>query len=344
MTVVYAVIAFGVLIFVHELGHLLAAKAVKIRVNDFSIGMGPRLCGFKMGETSYSLRLFPIGGSCSMDEDESSDDPRSFNNRPRLARLLVLVAGSAMNLLLGVIILFCLIAPSGAVTDGVISAFPPEIEGSNGGLEVGDRIISINGERVYVAGSDVSMLLSRYSAPYDIVVERKGEKMKIDADLKLGQYTDQSGEKYTGYGIMLSVRELDFWGKLEYTLRYSANYVRMIRFSLVDLFSGKVGADQLSGPVGITATISQAADQKQFGVFFNLVGFIAINLAVMNLLPLPALDGGRVLFLAIEAVMALFGRKRLDPKYENYIHLAGLGLLLLLMVFVTYNDIVRLIS
>lgn len=344
MQILYAIIAFGVLIFVHEMGHLLAAKAVGIKVNDFAIGMGPRLWGFRIGETTYSLRLLPIGGACSMEEDEESADPRSFNNRPRWSRLLVLVAGSFMNFLLGIIILFCLVAPINTVTDGVIGDFPPEISESNAGLEIGDRIVSINGERIYVAGSDISLLLERYSAPYDITVVRGGEKIKLKCDLKLGEYTDTSGEKYTGYGIILSTRALDLGGKLAYTFRYAANYVRLIRLSLTDLFRGKVSADQLSGPVGITATMSQAAKQNQFRVFFNLIAFIAINLAVVNMLPLPALDGGRVLFLLVEAVMALFGLKRLNPKYENYVHLAGLALLLLLMVFVTYNDIARLIK
>jgi regulator of sigma E protease len=339
--------AFGLLIFVHELGHFLAARAVGIKVNDFSLGMGPRLWHFRRGETDFSLRAIPIGGSCSMEgETDESFEPRAFTNKPRLSRALVLVAGSFMNLLLGFVILFILISPIKSMTTSVISGFPVELGDTNQGLLAGDKIIKIGGERVYIPGSDIPMLLERYSdETYTVTVIRDGKRVEIkNVSLEYKTYTDNEGKEYKGYGLTLSTKEATFGGKLGYTFNYALDYVRLIRISLVDLFTGKVGAEQITGPVGITAAISEAVKTNEFRMLWNLIAFIAINLAVVNMLPLPALDGGRMLFLAVEAVGALFGRKRINPKYENYIHLAGLMLFMLLMVYVTYNDIVRLIK
>ena len=190
------------------------------------------------------------------------------------------------------------------------------------------------------------MLLERYSdETYTVTVIRDGKRVEIkNVSLEYKTYTDTEGKEYTGYGLTLSTKEATFGGKLGYTFNYALDYVRLIRISLVDLFTGKVGAEQITGPVGITAAISEAVKTNEFRMLWNLIAFIAINLAVVNMLPLPALDGGRMLFLAVEAVGALFGRKRINPKYENYIHLAGLMRFMLLMVYVTYNDIVRLIK
>lgn len=341
MYVVLAILVFGLLIIVHELGHFLVAKAVGVRVNQFSVGLGPRLFGKKIGETDFCVCALPIGGACVMEgEDESSEDDRAFGNKPVWARFLVLVAGSAMNFLMGLIIISIIVMPL-SVTDNVITGFPEVLGETNGGLLVGDEILKIDGERVIDPGR-IAYLLSRSGEnTHEIVVRRNGERVTIEnAEIIPRDFGDGVGLRY---GINLAAEEGNFFKKLGYAGKVALEDVRIIRMSLVDLVSGGVKVSELSGPVGVTAIMTQAAKEVNIGALFELAGFIAINLAVMNMLPLPALDGGRVLFLAVELILMPFGKK-LDPKYENYVHLAGLVLFLALMVFVTYNDIVRLIS
>lgn len=343
MYIVLAILIFGLLIVVHELGHFLVAKAVGVRVNAFSIGLGPRLFGKKIGETDFCVCAFPIGGACVMEgEDESSADERAFVNKPVWARFLVLVAGSAMNFLMGLVILAILVMPVKTLTTNVISDFPEALRGTNAGLLAGDEIISIDGERVLDPGK-IAYLLSRSgNSSHTIVVRRGGEKVRLEnAEIVPREFEEGGGLRY---GINLETKEATFFSKLGYAGRISMEYVRMIRMSIMDLFSGAAKVTDMSGPVGITAVMSSAAKNYSLEVFFELAAFIAINLAVMNMLPLPALDGGRVFFLAVELVLGLFGVRKLNPKYENYVHLAGLVLFMALMVFVTFNDIVRLIK
>ena len=341
MYIVLAILVFGLLIIVHELGHFAVAKAVGVRVNQFSLGLGPRLFGKQIGETDFCVCALPIGGACVMEgEDEASDDDRAFINKPVWKRFLILVAGSAMNFLTGFVIL-AIIVSSMPVTDNVIDSFPEALEGTNGGLLAGDEILKIDGERVIDPGR-ISYLLSRTgSNTHEIVVRRNGEKVTLEnAEIIPRDFGDGIGLRY---GINLRTEEGGFFKKLGYAGKVSLEYVRMIRMSLADLLTGAVRVTEMSGPVGITAVMSQAAKEYSVGALFELGAFIAINLAVMNMLPLPALDGGRVFFLAVELLLMPFGKK-IDPKYENYVHLAGLVLFLALMVFVTFNDIMRLVK
>ncbi len=340
MYIVLALLIFGLLIIVHELGHFLVAKAVGVRVNQFSLGLGPRLFGKKLGETDFCVCALPIGGACVMEgEDEASDDSRAFVNKPIWARFLILVAGSAMNFIMGLIIVIILVMPANVISNE-IEGFPPELGHTNGGLLVGDEILKIDGERVIDPGR-IAYLLSRTgSDTHDILVRRGGEKLLLeDAQIIPRDFGDGKGLRY---GINLSIAESNVFTKLGYAGKLALENVRIIRMSLVDLFTGGAKLTDMSGPVGITAMMGDVARNYSIGAFFELAAFIAINLAVMNMLPFPALDGGRVLFLAVELVMKPFGHK-LDPKYENYVHMAGIILFLALMLFVTYNDIVRLI-
>ena len=244
-----------------------------------------------------------------------------------------------MNFLTGLVILSIIVMPL-TVTDNVIEGFPEVLEGTNGGLLAGDEILKIDGERVIDPGR-IAYLLSRSGKDtHEIVVRRNGEKLTLEnAEIIPRDFGDGVGLRY---GINLRVKDGGVFEKLGYAARLSMENVRIIRMSLVDLFTGGVKVTDMSGPVGITAVMTEAAKEYSIGALFELGAFIAINLAVMNMLPLPALDGGRVLFLAVELLLMPFGKK-LDSKYENYVHLAGLALFFALMVFVTYNDIVRLI-
>ena len=349
--IIAALLVFGILIAVHELGHFLAAKACGVRVNEFAIGMGPVLWKKQRGDTQYSLRAFPVGGFCAMEgEEEDSDDPAALNRQGFWKKLIIFAAGAAMNFLTGLIIIFCLYAPAQGFYQPVISGFAEgcPLESADG-LQTGDRLVSIDGERVYIY-SDVSLLLGlNKTGTFDLVVDRGGEKVRLDDFAMTRQtYTDQSGNAYSGYGIYFGAAAATFGDKLAYTWNNAVDFVRLVRLSLQMLFTGQAGLRDLSGPVGIVSTMVQVGEQAkttQAAVenIAYIAALIAVNLAVMNLLPLPALDGGRIFFLIINAAAMLLFRKQVPAKYENYIHFAGLILLLALMVVLVFSDVGKLI-
>ena len=346
VSILLAVLAFGFLVAAHELGHFIAAKASGVQVNEYAIGMGPRLFSFTKGETRYSLRLLPIGGFCAMEsEDEESDNPRAFTRAKAWKRFVILIAGSAMNLIVGFLILFFLLAPSEYTTDPVISDLADEYrETGLAGIMPGDRILKINGERVWLT-RDIALLLDRYAgSPYEIALSRDGKKIVL-SDAEISQKDLHfDGEDFHGYGIRYKAVKSTLLVNARDAVLSGLDYVRLVRFSLADLLSGRAGVKDMSGPVGITSVMTEVVSSADYLSFFNLVDFISINLAVMNLLPLPALDGGRVLFLVVGLIVKLFTKKTIPYKFEGYVHLAGLGLFLVLIVYVTVNDIVRLVS
>lgn len=346
-----AILVFGVLIAVHELGHFMAAKACGVRVNEFSIGMGPALWKKQRGETQYSLRLFPVGGFCAMEgEEEDSDDPAALNNQGFWAKLLIFAAGAAMNFLAGLLIILALYAGAQAFYEPVVAGFADgcPLESAEG-LQTGDRILRIDGERVYVY-SDISLLLGlNKTGVFDLVVERSGEKVALrQLPMEPRTYTDQNGKPYTGYGLYFGAEEATLGRKLSYTWNNAVDFVRLVRLSLKMLVTGEAGLRDLSGPVGIVSTMTEVGEQSgstraAVENIAYLAALIAVNLAVMNLLPLPALDGGKIFFLVINAIgLALF-KKQIPAKYENYIHFAGLVLLLALMAVITFSDVWKLI-
>ena len=349
--IIAALLLFGILIAVHELGHFLAAKACGVRVNEFAIGMGPTLWQKQKGETQYSLRAFPVGGFCAMEgEEEESDDPAALNNQGFWKKLLIFAAGAAMNFLAGLLIIFFLYLPAQGFYQPVISGFADgcPLQGADG-LQVGDRLVSIDGERVYVY-SDVSLLLGfNNTGVFDLVVDRSGEKVRLDDfAMERQTYTDQSGNAYSGYGLFFGAAEATFGGKLAYTWNNAVDFVRLVRLSLQMLVNGQAGLKDLSGPVGIVSTMVQVGEQSEStrAAVENIAyigALVAVNLAVMNLLPLPALDGGRIFFLVVNAVAMLLFKKKIPAKYENYIHFAGLVLLLALMVVLVFSDVGKLI-
>ena len=349
--IIAALLLFGILIAVHELGHFLAAKACGVRVNEFAIGMGPTLWQKQKGETQYSLRAFPVGGFCAMEgEEEESDDPAALNNQGFWKKLLIFAAGAAMNFLAGLLIIFFLYLPAQGFYQPVLSGFADgcPLQGADG-LQVGDRLVSIDGERVYVY-SDVSLLLGlNNTGVFDLVVDRSGEKVRLDDfAMERQTYTDQSGNAYSGYGLFFGAAEATFGDKLAYTWNNAVDFVRLVRLSLQMLVNGQAGLKDLSGPVGIVSTMVQVGEQSEStrAAVENIAyigALVAVNLAVMNLLPLPALDGGRIFFLVVNAVAMLLFKKKIPAKYENYIHVAGLVLLLALMVVLVFSDVGKLI-
>lgn len=346
-----AILVFGVLIAVHELGHFMAAKACGVRVNEFSIGMGPTLWKKQKGETQYSLRLFPVGGFCAMEgEEEDSDDPTALNNQGFWAKLLIFAAGAAMNFIAGLLIILVLYADAQAFYVPVVAGFADgcPLESADG-LQEGDRLLRIDGEKVYVY-SDISLLMGlNKTGAFDLQIERNGEVITLrDFTMERREYTDQNGKAYTGYGLYFGAEEATLGRKLSYSWNNAMDFARLVRLSLQMLVTGQAGVKDLSGPGGIVSTMTQVGEQAAttraaVENIAYLAALIAVNLAVMNLLPLPALDGGKIFFLVINAVSMQLFKKQIPAKYENYIHFAGLILLLALMAVITFSDVWKLI-
>ena len=343
MSVLFAILLFSMLIFVHELGHFLAAKLSGVQVNEFSMFMGPTLWSKKIGETQYSVRLIPVGGYCAMEgDDEDSDNPRSFGRAAWWKRILILAAGAAMNFIVGVLLMVIIYLPAKQAVVPVISGFESfsTVNGADG-LQVGDKILELDGEKIYVQ-SDFSMLLRLNPG------ETHGQKVTLkDFRMETHTVTDDSGVARQLYGMNFTVESLNLPGKLQYAWNQSLDTVRLVRLSLQMLLSGKAGIGDMTGPVGIVQQMAVVADESasRLDALMNMLyfgGFIAINLAVMNLLPIPALDGGRIVGVVITTAVEAVTRKKINPKYEGYLHGAGMVLLMALMAFIMFKDIFML--
>lgn len=347
MTIVFAILLFSLLIFIHELGHFVAAKLSGVQVNEFAIFMGPAIFKKQIGETQYTLRCIPIGGYCAMEgEDEDSDNPRAFGKAKWWKRLIILVAGAAMNFIAGLLIFAILYLPGDQIVAPVISEFTDCcIFNTEEGLQLGDEILELDGEKIYVNNNISTILSLNNTTQHDVTVLRDGEKL-VFKDLTMAHtHTNENGEEYLHYGFTPGqVREVGILGKLDYVWKVSIDTVRMVRLSLQMLLNGQAGIQDLTGPVGIVQIMSEsaqsAATTKDAALnMLHFGGFIAINLAVMNLLPFPALDGGRVFALLLTTAYEKITHKKLNPKYEGYIHGIGMVLLLALMAFVLFKDI-----
>ena len=344
--VIVAILIFGVLIATHELGHFVSAKLLGVKVNEFSIGMGPAIITREKGDTLYSLRALPVGGYCAMEgEDDDSADPRAFGRAAMWKKLIILCAGAAMNFVTGVILCLILVMPYvNLIRPEIVSfaeGFP--LEGETG-LMAGDRILSIDGERIYLY-DNVTLFFSRSNGKtMDLVVERNGENVRLDDFPLYPREYMVDGKPQLRYGINFLVEPATFGGKLREGWFMAVDFVRLVRLSIGDLISGTAGLRDLSGPVGIVDVMSDvgSAAATTFAAFYNLTylaALIAVNLAVMNLLPLPALDGGRIFFLLLNGLLYGLFRKKIDPKYEGYVHMAGLAALMTLMLMVTLSDV-----
>lgn len=339
----FALLFFGVIIMIHECGHFACAKLFKVKVNEFSLGMGPALFKRKKGDTLYAVRLFPIGGYVAMEgEDDASEDDRAFNKKPVWQKMIIVVAGALMNLILGFILMVLLLTTStDLIGTNTIKEFYPDAVSSQYGLQAGDRFVEIDGHHVW-SELDLSFLMSRsQDGVFDFVVERDGEKVTLN-DVHFAT-EQQNGITLIQYDFIIIGEQPGFLNIVKNAFTQSASIVRMVWLSVFDLVTGRYGMSELAGPVGtvdiIADVTAQAVSSGSLTNLLTIMAFITINVGVANLLPLPALDGGRFLFLAVEAVR----RKPVNPKYEGYVHAAGLVLLLLLMVVVTYNDIARIV-
>ena len=337
--ILLAVLLFGALVAIHELGHFITAKLSGVKVNEFAIGMGPAIFKKQFGETVYALRMLPFGGFCAMEgEDSESEDPRAFGAQPVLRRMLIVLAGSVMNLIGGFIVLALVFAPVKEWYTPTVESVGVDVPADENVLRAGDTIKSIGDYNVYIY-SDIMVGLTRggENGKYDVDVVRDGKRITLN-DVTLTSSKDKEkesgGEDRT---IVFRTEKTSFINKTKYVFQNGFNLVRLVKVGLVDLLTGSVSKDDISGPVGIGKMMADTAKTSMSSLWY-LLAFISINLGVMNLLPIPALDGGRFVFLLFEAIF----RKPVPPKYEAYVHGVGIVILLLLMLFVTFNDILKL--
>ena len=353
-SIVLIILFFGLLIAVHEFGHFIAAKTLGVRVNEFAIGMGPAIFSREKGETLYSLRAFPIGGFCAMEgEEESSDDPRSFHNKPFWKKFIILVAGAFMNFVAGLIIIlvifFLVGSPAAPVFTGVMEGAEEVLDT---GLQPGDQFYTIDGHRIYFQ-SDALIYLQRADETVEVTVLRDGEKVDLgEIYLPYRQLTDETGAQVEKRGLYVGqYLEDTVFTRLRNSWYQAVDYVRMVWMGLGDIFTGAMGLKDMSGVIGITALageVGQAGAEAAglFGAVVNLLDFtalIAINLAVMNLLPIPALDGGQIFLMIVNGIYHLFSKKYIDQKYLGYVNMVGFFCLIALMILVAINDVNKFI-
>ena len=333
MTIIYAIIIFCLLIFVHELGHFIVAKACGVKVNEFAIGMGPAIFKKQKGETLYAVRLFPIGGFCAMEgEDEDSEDDRAFNNKPAWQRALVLTAGSFMNLLTAVVLMIIIAFVVGQATTTVNEVLD-DSPAYRAGMMSGDRIVEVDGTAVDEWNDVITYIGESSRDTADIVVERDGAQQTLTADL---EYDKESGRNKIG---ITPEMKHSIAGSVGSGMKNTWNMTVMMYKVIKQLFTGDVSVSELSGPVGIVYAVNQSAKAGVIYVVY-LASLLSLNLAIMNMLPFPALDGGRLLFLLIRKITG----KRITDAIEGKIHFIGIILLMVLMVYVTWNDIVKFIT
>lgn len=341
MGIILAVLVFSLIVFVHELGHFLLAKLNKIRVDEFSIGMGPRLLTTVKGETRYSLKLFPIGGSCMMGEDDVDDmSEGSFNSKSVWARIAVVAAGAIFNFILAFIFAVIIVGYAGydePIISGVVPGFSAEAEG----MQEGDRIVRMNGKKINLWREVTYYNMFHAGETVELVFERDGEKHEVTIVPK----KDEKGNYLMGVTSPAEYKKANVFTAMQYGVYEVKFWISTTLESLKMLVTGGVGVDQLSGPVGIVDVVDDTYQQsKDYGAIVVLMQMLNIgillsaNLGVMNLLPLPALDGGRLVFLVIEAIRG----KRVAPDKEGMVHFVGMMLLFALMIFVLFNDLNRI--
>ena len=323
------------MIAIHEAGHFFAARACGVKIHEFSLGMGPRLFGWHGKDgTDYNLRLFPIGGYVSMKgEDEDAEGEDSFSQKKSWQKFIIVAAGACMNILVAMVLCFALSFSDGIGSTVVHSFYEGAV--SDQWLEVGDRIVEVDGAKTHIATEVAYAIMHDGYEPIDIVVIRDGERVLL-SDVQFGTMTE-SGMVLGNRDFVMYRAELTLGNLLKHTWYRSLSMVKMIWESLVDLLIGRMGMEAVSGPVGVTDAMVTAA-KGGASQFFNLLAVLAMNLGVFNLLPFPALDGGRLVFILFEMIF----RRKVPAKVEAAIHTAGILLLFALMIFVVFKDIVKL--
>ncbi len=341
--ILLAILIFGILILIHETGHYLMARAFRVTIKEFAIGMGPKIISKKSKKTgiAYSLRLFPIGGFVAMEgEDDESEDENAFTRKPVWQRILITAAGAVTNIVIGILVMVIIIACQERIPSNTIGAQPLNEQGINysyeAGLRVGDTFVSVDGTRVHTSTETFYEIMRKGVKPIDIQVERDGEVITIE-DVTFPTFEEQ-GTVFGDIDFQVYADQKNVGTVLREGFFRSWSTIKMIWESIIDLITGRYSIQSISGPVGVTKALGEAAARGGFD-FIYLAVVISMNLGVMNLLPLPALDGGRLLFQFIELIF----RKPVPRKAEGYVHFAGMAVLLALMAVIVVKDVIQLI-
>ena len=361
ITLIAALVVFSAVIAIHEFGHFTVAKLCGIQVNEFSIGMGPAIWKKIHKGTQYSLRALPVGGYVALEGEESPEsqqaeaareDPalenpippeqrtgKSLNEAPVWQRMLVMAAGAFMNFVLGFVVLLILIlAQEGPITSKTIYAIQDGALCGQTGLQAGDEVVAVNGRRCFVANDMIYELVRTEQYRADFTVKRNGQTVELP-DVQFDTWQDEDGQTHMSLGFTVYGIEKTPLSVLKEAGNSVLYYGRIVFTSLLDLLKGRESINNLSGPVGIVSAIGQAASYG-WKDLLQLLVLITINLGIFNLLPFPALDGGKVVFLLIEGVTG----HAVPEKIQSGLTVAAFALLFGLMIFATYNDILRLIT
>ncbi len=333
-----AILLFLVLIIIHEFGHFIAAKLLGVRVNEFAVGFGPKLFKWGRGETKYAVNLVPLGGYCAMEgEDENSTDSRAFCNKKPWRRFIIVIMGATFNLLLGLILIAITLAPEKRFTTTTVNSFHENAVSSHYGLKEGDKIIKVEGRKIFTT-YDLSYAFTNIDdGTIDITVKRDGKTVLLK-DVKFE--TDTADNiNYLTVDFYVEGKDKTFTSFISQTFNTTLSYCAVVYRSLIDLISGKYGISAMSGPVGVTAAIGSVAKQN-LAAILPIMALITVNLGLFNLLPLPALDGGRLMFILFEMIF----KKPVPQKYESVVHAVGMALLLIFMLIITFKDIWVLIA
>ena len=332
--ILIALLVFGLLIFIHELGHFLCARACGVGVNEFAIGMGPKLFGWKSKKysTVYTLRLLPVGGFVSMvGEDEASDASNSFSNQSVWKRICIVLAGPVMNILLGFLLMLILVIGQKTLLSTTIYSFQDDALSSQK-ICVNDEIVKVGKTRVYTFQDVIYEVMHQGNEPVDITVIRDGKRIILD-DVVFPVVTE-NGAEFGEYDFIPYAERETALNYLKHTFRRSLSTVKMVFDSILDLVGGRYGIEAVSGPVGVTEVIVDAAKTSIYTLLYVVI-VISINLGIFNLIPFPVLDGGRLLFLLIEAVR----RKPVKKEIEGYFNFAGMIILFAFMALIIVKDV-----
>jgi regulator of sigma E protease len=341
-TVLIAVFVFGFLIFIHEFGHYIFARIFKVTITEFSIGMGPKLVWYDSKKTGirYALSAIPIGGYVAMvGEDSESDDPNAFNKKPCWQRLIITVAGAAVNIIAGILAII-IIASVTNIGSTTVAAFPETeyiVSSEDSGLMVGDTILRVDGKRVNMLDQLSYEIMRRGHEPVDLVVLRDGAEVTLE-DVRFPTDEEQ-GQIFGMMDFQVYRVEKNVFKVLGYSFSKAFLIVRMCWESIIDLMTGRYTMAAVSGPVGISEVIGTAANQGALSLL-NITALISMNLGIMNLLPLPALDGGRTIMILYEMIT----RKKIPSNIESTINAVGLMVLLGLSVIIMIKDIFGLFA
>lgn len=343
--ILIGILLFEILIISHEWGHFVTAKTFGVKVNEFALGMGPKIFSVQKGETNFSIRMLPFGGFCAMEgEDETSSSPRAFNNIKPWKKMIVLASGATMNLIFGFILTLIMTAQSNSFVSTTVSGFAENSVSQACGLQAGDEILKVNGTRIFTPKDISFTILTSDKNSFDFKIRRNGEKTEVK-NIEFEKVEKEDGTKAIKIDFKLDKIPKSFLTVIKEAFLDMISTVQITFLSFLGMITGKFSLKDVSGPVGMVSMMG-AATSKGLEVsllaginnLISIVALIAINLGVMNLLPLPALDGGRIVFALFEQLTG----KKVNEKYEGMIHTIGLILLMIFIGLVTFHDVIRI--